>query len=202
MLELCEIKYSHVECISAIRGVLQLSELYLKESDVIELLAEGWPDIITLTMGGLGKTEEPNSDTHRIQATIYCYFANWQNIGRLLSRNPSQAEDRRVVTESASLFEVIPSHDISLTDSGRDNPIFLIDTELHCSKAKWRGECIAWAVSEFFEVLKDHFLQLQFILINYWLVVDAYTTLGLDCLNAVQKAADKHYHVAADRLSR
>lgn len=270
MPKLSEIEYSREECISVIRGYYNfLTTLYLDESDVIEPPTEGWPDITTSTMQGLRKTEEvvsllrylpyirePNSDIRRIQAAAYCYFANWQNIGRLLSSDPSQAENQRVVTESASLFEVIPPHVISLTDGGRDNPVFLIDTELgialwyECpgeikysplretveddpydyeedeTQAEWRGECAAWTVSDFFQILKDQFLKLQFIPINHRLVVDVYTTLGygsagmremlqgiyrehgwpdidkyrkVDCLSAVQKALEEHYPGVADR---
>ncbi|KAL7936766.1 hypothetical protein V8C35DRAFT_296409 [Trichoderma chlorosporum] len=269
MPRLSEIRYSREECISAIRGYYNfLTKLYLDESDVLEPPAEGWPDISTSTMQGLGKTDEvvsllrhlpyirePNSDIDRIQPAAYCYFANWQDIGRLLSHDPSLAESQKVVTESASLFEVIPPHVISLTDGGRDNPVFLIDTELgialwyECpgeikyspsreivqddpydyeeneAQAEWRGECAAWTVPDFFEMLKDQFVTLQFIPLNHRTVKDVYARMGprsagmremvqeiyrrhgwpdvekyrkADCLNAVQEALKEHYPDDAD----
>lgn len=119
MPKLCEINYSHVECMSAIHGYYKfLTKLYLNESDVLEPPVEGWPDITTSTMQGLGKTNqvvsllrhlpyirEPSSGMQRIQPAADCYFANWQDIGRFLSQDSSQAENQRVVTEGLSLFK-------------------------------------------------------------------------------------------------
>ncbi|KAK4063450.1 uncharacterized protein Triagg1_9470 [Trichoderma aggressivum f. europaeum] len=262
MPRLSEIYYSREECISAVRGYYNfLTNMYLDEPDVIEPPAEGWPDITTSTMQGLGKTDEvisllrrlpyirePDNDMDWAQSAGYSYFADWQDIGRLLSRDPSQAEPRKVASESASLFEVIPPHVIGLTHRSRE--VFLLDTELgivlwyECpgeirhspsrerveddpydyeedeAQAEWRGECTAWAVSGFFEMLKDQFRELQFIPLNHRVVVDVYTRLwpgsaGMrelvqsvykehgwpdtgryrkeDCLKAIQKALEEHY---------
>jgi hypothetical protein len=84
---------------------------------------------------------------------------------------------------------------IGLTDGGRGNTVFLLDTEqgvvhwYECpieiyttarqeqalgypgdyepeEEVKWRAESVPWAVKDFFEVLKDLFRDLKFVPIS------------------------------------
>jgi hypothetical protein len=85
------------------------------------------------------------------------------------------------------------------------------------NEAEWRGECRAWAIADFFEILKDEFKKLNFVPLNPEVVKDVYavTSPGLivrlqdvyrkhgwpnvelynkqECLEAVQAAVDEHF---------
>ncbi|EHK27311.1 uncharacterized protein TRIVIDRAFT_63076 [Trichoderma virens Gv29-8] len=224
MPQLSEITYSREECISAIRGYYDfLTKLYLNESDVIEPPAEGWPEITTSIMQLLGKTDEvisllrhlpyiqkPSNDMYWAQGTPHCTFADWRNICHHISQDPSRGEDYKLVTESVSIYENVPPHVISLTNSGRDEPVYLLDTKLgivlwfECpgeikynpsrelvhddpytyeedmAQAEWRGDSAAWTVPDFFETLKDQWRELNFIPISPWSAVEIYTGYGLE----------------------
>ncbi|KAL7913747.1 hypothetical protein GGI35DRAFT_475595 [Trichoderma velutinum] len=242
MPRLSEISYTSEECISAVRGYYKfLTKMYLNESDVIEPPAEGWPDITTSTMQGLGKTNEvvsllrhlpyirePRSDNDKIQSAGYSYFANWQDIGCLLSRDPSQGTSEIFLldTELGIVLWYECPGEIKYNPSREtveDDPYSYEEDE---AQAEWRGECTAWAVSDFFEMLKDQFRELQFIPLNHRVVVDVYTKPGpgsagmremvqnvyrehgwpdmdkyrkVGCLKAVQKALEEHYPEDAHR---
>ena len=146
------------------------------------------------------------------------------------------------------------AHVVGLTNGGRDNPVFVLDTELgvihwaECpdevrynpsredvqddpydyapeNEAEWRADAPAWAIKDFFELLKDQFRELQFIPISSRRVIDVYTRFGLDsdgmismlqniyrehgwpnlqryqkqeCLEAVQMALEERYPEHAD----
>ena len=87
-------------------------------------------------------------------------------------------------------------------------------------EADWRATSAAWAIADFFEVLKDQFRELHFIPTNPWQIVDVYTIYhdkdsGMttmlqdiyrsqgwpdlerynkrECLRAVKAALENHY---------
>jgi hypothetical protein len=104
-------------------------------------------------------------------------------------------------------YEFIPPHVVGLTTGRRDNPVFLLDTELRIvhwpecpgeirynpsrepvgddpydyapeNEAKWRADAPAWAIADFFEVLKNEFRELHSVPISSRLVLDVYATLS------------------------
>ncbi|OHW94369.1 hypothetical protein CSPAE12_06992 [Colletotrichum incanum] len=112
-----------------------------------------------------------------------------------------------VLAATSAHLDNIPPHVVSLTSGTRNNPVFLLDTELgivywhECqgeihsnpsrepiyddphewapeNEADWRGDAPRWAVKDFFEILKDQFIKLSFIPINSQTVLDKYTPLG------------------------
>ncbi|KKP04012.1 hypothetical protein THAR02_03863 [Trichoderma harzianum] len=152
-------------------------------------------------------------------------------------------------------FLILPPHVVSITKSPRDWTTLLIDTELGVGlwyeypgevrdwplrekvlgdpydyeedeeQAEWRGECGAWSIPDFFEVLKDQFRKLKFVPKSPCAVVDVYISEGVafpdmiemlqgiyrehgwpdmekyrkkDCLKAVQKALKERYPRLAD----
>ncbi|KAL6795789.1 hypothetical protein GGI42DRAFT_332084 [Trichoderma sp. SZMC 28013] len=225
MPPLSEISYSRDDCVSAVREYYNfLVGMYVDEAEVVEPPPGGWPNITTATMAALGKTDEVVSllrhlpylrrnknDMYNVQPAAWCYFANWEANARGMIRDRTMGESYRVTTEGAPLYEILPPHVVSLTQGGRDNPVFLIDTELgiglwhECpgevkhdpsreaieddaydyeedeEQAEWRGDSGAWSIPDFFEILKDQFRELQFIPKNPRLVVDVYTRYGRDC---------------------
>lgn len=133
-------------------------------------------------------------NSNRADATPHCIFADWQQFASYIGSGNLSGEDVRVITESCELYEVLPPHVVSLTAGDRDNPVFLLDTELgivlwyECpefiwwtpsrepvwdhpwdyagddmEQAAWRGESKAWAIADFFELLKDQFRALEFV---------------------------------------
>ncbi|OPB40094.1 hypothetical protein A0O28_0001730 [Trichoderma guizhouense] len=269
MPSLSEISYNRDECISAVREYYNfLVGMYLDEAEVVEPPPGGWPSITTATMAPLGKTDEvvsllrhlpyireKNDDMYNVQTAAWCYFTNWEADASLLIRDSSCVESVKISTESASLYEILPPHVVSITKSPRDWTTLLIDTELgiglwyECpgevrdwplrekvledpydyeedeEQAEWRGECGAWSIPDFFEVLKDQFRELKFVPKSPRAVVDVYISEGVafpdmiemlqgiyrehgwpdmekyrkkDCLKAVQKALKERYPRLAD----
>ncbi len=93
-------------------------------------------------------------------------------------------------------------------------------------EAEWRGDSTAWAVADFFEILKDQFRKLNYVPISPRSVLDVHTHYGhgthglvsllqkiyrehgwpdlerydkAKCLEAVQTALEEHYPMMADR---
>ncbi|KAK3364596.1 hypothetical protein B0T25DRAFT_69661 [Lasiosphaeria hispida] len=145
MPQLDEITYSRDVCVAAIRDYYQfLTKLYLNPSDVISPPPEGWPSITASTLEELDKTEEvisllrhlpyisePPSYRSKSQAIPYCYFADWQELAGQIRDGGTEAEGVRIMTEMFLPDEdMVPPHVVGLTFGGRDNTIFLLDTEL------------------------------------------------------------------------
>ncbi|POR33442.1 Uncharacterized protein TPAR_06379 [Tolypocladium paradoxum] len=189
------------------------------------------------------------------EAVPKCVFADWQSIGKRLPNDAELAEEARVVSENASFYQHVPPHVISLTYGPEDDFIFLLDTELgivHWVDAgdkirfdpsrepisddaydyapedeadAWRGNAPAWAIPNFFELLKDQYRRLHFVPVSPWqlydtdapnfsseqamlaMVQDIYRQHGWpdmeqyrkeDCLRAVHNALEEQYPDGAD----
>jgi hypothetical protein len=197
----------------------------------------------------------PSDDRDKAQGAPWCYFADWQSDIHDLILSRASGEELKIMSEGASFYEDVPPHVFGLTSGGRDNPVYLIDTKLgivhwpECpggikddpsrepveddpydyapeNEAEWRADAPAWAIADFFEILKDQFRELKFLPISSRLVLDVYATYGPDsagminmvqdiyrehawpdlqqyrkveCLEAVQKALEEHYPGKADR---
>ncbi|KAI1334953.1 hypothetical protein F5Y15DRAFT_263270 [Xylariaceae sp. FL0016] len=193
------------------------------------------------------------SDNERAQGAPDCFFADWQLQMQWLVEGGTDAGELKIITEGAEFYEDAPPHVVGLT-SGADNPIFVLDTELgivhwpECpdeignnalrepieddpydyapeNEADWRNDAPAWEVSEFFELLKDQFLELKFIPISPYSVISAYVERGTrshgmipmlqniyrehgwpdldafrkkECLEAVQRALEERFPDEAD----
>lgn len=225
MPELDEISYSRETCINAVRDYYHfLTNMYLPESEIIEPPEGGWPSITKDTLQDLGKTDEvvsllrylpyirassngiPSAAPH---AAPFCCFADWQDIGRDMGAGKMDGESAKLGTEGADIFNQVPPHVVSLTAGGRDNDVFLIDTELGIAiwvacpgeikynttreqiqddpydyadeeEAEWRGDSAAWAIPDFFALLKDQFRDLNAVPTGPRSVVDVWTHLGPD----------------------
>ena len=269
MPNLDEISYSRDDCVAAIRDYYNfLIKMYLKESAVIEPPEEGWPSIPLDSLRGLGKTDEvisllrhipyittPQHALSKPHGSPFCYWADWQSYAQGVADGRMKTETLKVCSEGVEFDDDISPHVIGLTYGGRENPIFLLDTELgivhwvECpndilydplretidddaydyvleNKAEWRGEAPAWAIADFFELLKDQFRQLKFLPISLRTVIDVYATYGpsaegmlgmlqdiyrehgwpdleryrkQECLEAVQTALEERYPDEANR---
>ncbi|KAI1772845.1 hypothetical protein F4818DRAFT_126372 [Hypoxylon cercidicola] len=131
-----------------------------------------------------------------------CFFADWQSLIHALVQGKTDGGELRIITEGAEFYENAPPHVIGLT-AGADNSLFVLDTELgivHWSEcrgeirdnpsrepveddpydyapdneADWRNDAPAWAVADFFELLKDQFRELKFIPISPHTVTSVY----------------------------
>ncbi|KAF2729335.1 hypothetical protein EJ04DRAFT_502520 [Polyplosphaeria fusca] len=192
-----------------------------------------------------------NDDTRDAEGAPYCKFADWQK----LSSSRKGRDFLKLCTENASICEDVPRHVVGLTAGGRYNPVFLLDVELgtvtwyECrdeisealgwpqveddpydyapeKEAEWRAEGATWAISDFFEMMKDQYRKLHFIPISPRMVIDEREILqygpegmiqGLqkifrehgwpdleryckkECLDAVQAFLEEHYPEEADR---
>ncbi|PGG99157.1 hypothetical protein GX51_06416 [Blastomyces parvus] len=150
---------------------------------------------------------DPFDRSEQAQGGPWCYFADWQALVQLLANGGATSEDLRVSSESPYLFEAVPPHVVGLTHGPRDTPVFLLDTKLgvvywvECpgairysptralveddaydyapeNEAEWRADAAAWAIADFFAVLKDQYRDLHFIPLNSRTVVDVYATLS------------------------
>jgi len=182
-----------------------------------------------------------------------CFFADWQSQIRSLIQGGTDGSELKIITEGADFYEDAPPHVIGLT-AGADNSLFVLDTELgivHWSEcpgeirdnpsrepveddpydyapeneADWRNDAPAWAVADFFELLKDQFRELRFIPISPHTVTSVYVqrdnrSEGMismlqniyrehgwpdleryrkrECLEAVQRALEDRYPEEAD----
>lgn len=265
MPSLSEIKYSREACVAAVRDYYGfLTKMYLNESDVIEPPEGGWPSITPDIRQDLGKTTEvmallrhlpyirqPSDDRDKAQGAPWCYFADWQSDSRALTLGRTSGEELKITSEGAAFSDDIPPQVVGLTSGGRDNPLFLLDTELgivywdECpgeiryssswepveddpydyapeNKAEWRADAPAWAITDFFDMLKDQFRELRFVPISSRSVKDVYSSAdGMipmlqhiyrehgwpdlqryhkrECLAAVQTALEERYPMSADR---
>ena len=149
MLELEDLTYSRHETISAVTDYCQfLTQMYLLDSQVIYPPAGGWPSIVNAdaaTLAALGKSDEVlallahlpyirNSSnwSDDAEAMPGCVFADWQDLIVAMTRatdTPAKAKEIRVITEDADFFAFAPSHTVSLTCGGRENPVLILDTK-------------------------------------------------------------------------
>jgi hypothetical protein len=141
MVELSEITYSQDECIAAVRDYYTfLTTMYLPKSFVIEPPEGGWPSITIESMKDLGKTDEVVSllkhlpymrtlgDGYPAQGAPWCTFADWQTCVKFVSEKSDTMENLKICSEGDC--EHVNAHVVGLTMGGRDNPVFLLDTEL------------------------------------------------------------------------
>ncbi|KAK1459890.1 hypothetical protein CMEL01_02889 [Colletotrichum melonis] len=221
MPELTDCSYSRDEFIALIRNYYSfLMTMYLPEDAVIYPPVEGWPTISSENFRDMNKTPEvisllrhlpyirvPSTNPlEQAQGAPWCYFADWQDVGALLERN-LDGKSLKLISEGPDICDNVPAHVIGLTDGGRENPIFLLDTELgvvywpDCpgeisnnpsynnvqifddpyewapdDEADWRDNASRWTMKGFFEVLKDQFLNLNFIATSTTDVIDVYST--------------------------
>ncbi|KAJ4424527.1 hypothetical protein N0V82_000851 [Gnomoniopsis sp. IMI 355080] len=142
---------------------------------------------------------------HETQAAPWGYFADWQS--QLRDLDEEDASSLRLLSEGADITSNVPAQVIGLTLGGNNNPIFLLDTQLgivhwvDCpgevkydppiepvlddpydwapeEEAEWRADSPAWAVGDFFEVLKHQFRMLRFVPLSERVVMDVYTKYG------------------------
>ncbi|KAK8028335.1 hypothetical protein PG991_005391 [Apiospora marii] len=126
-----------------------------------------------------------------IHAIADCPFADWDDFFSGLPPD-SDLDSCKMVTESYAFTEVAPPHVVGLAAGHRDASIIIVDTELGIihwdqypyrnqethirepiiddpydwapeEEAEWRAECEAWAITDFFEVLKGLYVDLHFI---------------------------------------
>ena len=221
MPPLSEISYSRDACIVAVRGYYEfLTNMYLKESAVIKPPEGGWSSITSDSLRDLDKTDEvisllrhlpyigtPNNASARPQGSPWCYWADWQLRASNFSLGHISSDALKVNSEGADFSDDVPAHVIGLTSGGRENPVFLLDTQLgivhwvECpddirygpsrekveddaydyapdNEAEWRADAPAWPIADFFELLKDQFRELKFVPISSRTVFDVYTTFA------------------------
>lgn len=232
MPELADISYSRDDCVAAVRDYYQfLTQIYLPACQIIEPPEEGWPSIVNADprlLKSLGKTDEVISllahlpylrhtgnysdDAH---GAGECVLADWR---RNFTNVDNQAKRMRGLTEK-HLVDDIPPHVIGLCQGDRENPVFMLDTELgivHWSECPdsvtnhptregilddpcdyapeeewdWRCDCPAWAIADFFELLKDRFRQLNWIPISPRYVLDTEYYIGMEDRSPMPMLAD------------
>jgi hypothetical protein len=148
-----------------------------------------------------------------------CRFHNWLENIRLLGCSGVDFESLIVMSEDSYYMEEIPPHVVGLVTSRHE--AFLLDTELgvvywiDClseikanpsrepiqddsydyapeEEAEWRAQP-AWAIADFFELLKDQFRQQCFVPISSCKVYDTYAgTLTEGLLPVVQAIYREH----------
>jgi hypothetical protein len=215
MVDLEDIAYSRDECINAVRDYYEfLTKMYLPESSIVEPPDGGWPEITKQSMKGLGKTVallrhlpymRHLEDGNPAQGAAWCTFANWQSCVKDVNEGSDTMKGMRICSEGTEDLENINAHVVGLTNGGRDNPVFLLDTEhgiilwLDCpyeiigqgaveqvfddpfdyapeNEVNWRDACRAWAIPDFFEVLKDQFRKLHYVPMGSKTVQDVYAS--------------------------
>lgn len=171
---------------------------------VDRLRAVGKSDEVIKLLQHLPYVRQPDNYFDKAQVAPDCYFADYRSGEFDDELNDPNGTNFRIVTEGLD-YESVPSHVIGLTSGGRYNPIFLLDTilgivhwtecpdgpRLRPSRAgiwdradtyapvneqEWRTDAPAWAIVDFFELLKDQFESLDFVPISSKEVLDAHET--------------------------
>jgi hypothetical protein len=136
----------------------------------------------------------------------YGRFEDWENMADSVKRSVFTSDDLKLFTEEFYTF--IPPQVIGLVSGSREHPVILLDTQLgviywpECwggiredssgahqicddaldyapdNEVDWRIDGGAWAISDFFEMLKQHFRDLHFIPISPRQVKDIWTSYG------------------------
>ncbi|KAK3298442.1 uncharacterized protein B0H64DRAFT_74994 [Chaetomium fimeti] len=228
MPDIHEVSYSREATIAAVREYYRfLTRMYLKECDVAEPPEEGWPEIDTEALSGLGKTDEVISLLRHLpyihwsvddetEGAAMCRFADWRSMAHSIALGKLSVDDVRATTNS-SLPDSISPHVVSITSGGLRNQEFLLDTRLgivywyEChsdirqnpsrepilgdayddapeDEMDWRVDSVAWAIADFFELLKDQFRQLNSVPISPRKVYYASTMEGMPMIQAIYQA--------------
>ncbi|OLN87543.1 hypothetical protein CCHL11_06201 [Colletotrichum chlorophyti] len=162
-----------------------------KSDEVLQLLAH------------LPYIRSPRNWHNDAEAAPECILAEWQDLIAYLSPGSvTGGEDMRIASEGATFASLAPSHVFGLGFGGRDNAVMVLDTKLgiihweDCpariewgnwkeqalyepdddvpeEEAHWRYSAAAWAIPDFFEVLKDQFRTLNWIPISPYTVRSA-----------------------------
>ena len=212
MPELGDISYSRDVTVRAFRDYYRfLIELYMDDSNIIEPPEEGWPSISPSFQQSIGKSDEvvallrnlPYIRIHPLgerwdppQGSAHCYWADWRSLAEG-SDGSTLDEGLRMMTEGGEIWENVPPHVIGLAYGNRENPNFLLDTQLGIvywsdwdgghgprndsnitfiepvwdsvfdyapeKEVEWRKESQAWATADFFELLKTHYRNLDWV---------------------------------------
>ncbi|KAH9985837.1 hypothetical protein F4779DRAFT_612010 [Xylariaceae sp. FL0662B] len=146
---------------------------------------------------------EPSDDKYKAEGAPNCFFADYSSDRIHTPLGMGRGEDVKILTEGLA-YESVPAHVLGLTKGGRDNPVFLLDTKLgivywldcpngpkHApsrekvwddaeeyapeEEQEWRGDAPAWTISDFFQVLKDEFIALNFVPVSPRAVFDKYS---------------------------
>ncbi|KAK2033112.1 hypothetical protein LX32DRAFT_660714 [Colletotrichum zoysiae] len=152
----------------------------------------------------VGRRNNYYEDPH---GAAFCHFANWHLKSLELQHGRITGDALRLTSEGADIYEDFPPEVICLTSGDPYNPVFLLDTELgiiywhECpgeikdnparqqvcddpynwapeNEADWRGGAGKWTVKDFFEILKDQFIALNFIPVDSSRVLDVYAQIG------------------------
>lgn len=140
MPTLNEITYSREATIAAVRDFYQfLVDMFLPEDFINEPPSEGWPSVTKERVALLGKNDEVLELMRRlpylgdeIQLIARAPVANWpvlladhEWVGGV---TPFEPDDVRIMTEGLD-WPHVPSSAFGLTCGGRNNEIFILDTQ-------------------------------------------------------------------------
>ncbi|KAL2020518.1 hypothetical protein VTK56DRAFT_8318 [Thermocarpiscus australiensis] len=147
MPQLSEVSYSHKATVAAVSAYFDfLAKMYLNESDILRPPEGGWPKITPDRLKGLGKTDEVVLLLRHLP-----YLRDFPDNGLAIDASPSNTirynPTRKPILDD--LYNYAPSE----------------------GKAEWRANP-AWAVADFFELLKDHFRQLRTVPVSPSTVYD------------------------------
>jgi hypothetical protein len=135
------------------------------------------------------------SDLIMAHGSARCVFADWQRLATSCAGAPDEAAAHLKWSSEEDFDGNVPSHVVGLTNGGNYNSIFLLDTKLgivhwrSCphkwryyqvrekitdepseyapeNEEEWRDDAPAWAVADFFEILKERFRKLDFVPIS------------------------------------
>ncbi|KAJ8121378.1 hypothetical protein ONZ43_g2152 [Nemania bipapillata] len=211
------------------------------------------PEVIAL-LTRLHYIKQDGDSNNRSHGAPECFFADWQSLVQGLTEGKTNAGELKIITENTDMDEEDSSPTIGLT-IGADNPLFVLDTSLgiiHWSDCPgqikdnpviepvdleddssedryreddWRSDAPAWAIPDFFELLKEQFRQLVFIPISPYTVTSVFVQRSQElegmvpmlqeiyrehgwpdieqyrkreCLEAVQRALEERYPDEAD----
>ena len=134
-------------------------------------------------------------------------------------------EHLKMITEGIDIMDNVPPQVIGLTNGGGKENVYLLDTALgivhwvDCpgevkhdpsrepvdddpydyvedeGEAEWRGDAEAWAIADFFELLKDQYRQLRFVPISSHTVFDVDTRFPENCdgmIEMIQRIYREH----------
>ncbi|KAK7927351.1 hypothetical protein PG985_004349 [Apiospora marii] len=193
MPDLEDVSYSEAECVAAVSDYYEfLTKTYLDETEVIYPPKEGWPSIVhahpevLVRFGKTGRVisllahlpyiRNKGGAEDGLHAIADCPFADWDNFFSGLPPD-SDLDSCRMVTEGYAFTEaskIIVDTELGIIHwdkypyRNRETHIRepIIDDPYDWApeeEAAWRAESEAWAVTDFFEVLKGLYVDLYFI---------------------------------------
>ncbi|KAF9879527.1 hypothetical protein CkaCkLH20_03070 [Colletotrichum karsti] len=178
------------------------------DPEVVQSL--GKTDEVLALLAHLPYIRSPGNWNDDAEAAPGCRFAEWPRLlTTLSSSNAITGEDMRAATEGFTFARLAPPHVVGLTRGDRENPIMVLDTKLgiihweDCissierahygesvdyepdddvpeEEANWRYSARAWAIPDFFEILKQQFRTLDWIPISHHTVLSASDSEGTD----------------------